>query len=102
MILIQLKAATRARHHLTSACSTHSHTLPLPAHLPLPSRNNSDHSLGVGHLAQKWASHIYSFQGNEVSMDHMDITCVTLAGSHWDTAASAMCRLIFLIQLILP
>ena len=56
------------------------HTLLHTAPALAPFLNNSDHSLGVGHLAQKWASHIYSFQGNEVSMDHMDITCVTLAG----------------------
>mmetsp|Transcript_42824 Transcript_42824/g.128549 ORF Transcript_42824/g.128549 Transcript_42824/m.128549 type:complete len:548 (-) Transcript_42824:301-1944(-) len=52
------------------------------AHYVFPTATHTrfDHSLGVCHLANHFAQHIYSMQGKELGMDKADILCVALAG----------------------
>lgn len=47
---------------------------------PGASHNRFEHSLGVAHLAQKFATQLWSFQGSELDVDRSDIHVVELAG----------------------
>lgn len=47
---------------------------------PGASHNRFEHSLGVAHLAQKFATQLWSFQGAELDVDRSDIQVVELAG----------------------
>ena len=47
----------------------------------------SDHSLGVCHLAERWAEHFKGIQGKDLGIEKSDVTCVAIAGE--DNEASA-------------